>query len=118
MRRRWGAGGVQAAERVRASAADGGARLCARQRGTESGGAGGGQGVDGTGQAYVHRSILCGNDLCVDEDRKSAFAWLNKAFEARSTFMVSLTSEPKWEPLRPDPRFERLVRRMLDSAEE
>ena len=52
------------------------------------------------------------------KDREAAFAWLDKAFAARSTFMVSLASEPKWEPLRLDPRFERLVRRMLDSPEE
>ncbi|NYF89288.1 tetratricopeptide repeat protein [Tunturiibacter empetritectus] len=48
-------------------------------------------------------------------DREEAFAWLDKAFEARSTFMISLLSEPKWEPLRSDPRFQKLILRMLDS---
>ncbi len=51
-------------------------------------------------------------------DREAAFVWLDKAFAARSTFMVSLASEPKWEPMRSDPRFEKLVQRMLDRPEQ
>jgi adenylate cyclase len=43
-----------------------------------------------------------------NEDR--AFAWLEKAYDARDG-MESL-NEPMWDPLRPDPRFKDLVRRV------
>ena len=52
------------------------------------------------------------------KEHEAAFLWLDNAFAARSTFMVSLTSEPKWEPFRSDPRFEQLVQRMLNSKED
>jgi tetratricopeptide (TPR) repeat protein len=47
------------------------------------------------------------------KDRDAAFLWLNRAFQAKSPFMISIMTEPKWEPLRSDPRFLEIVRRML-----
>ena len=46
-------------------------------------------------------------------DRGAAFAWLEKALEVRSSFAISLLTEPKWEPFRADPRFATLLQEML-----
>jgi len=43
---------------------------------------------------------------------EEAFAWLEKAFEARSSFMPWLRLDPALDPLRPDERFSDLVRRV------
>jgi DNA-binding winged helix-turn-helix (wHTH) protein/Tfp pilus assembly protein PilF len=42
----------------------------------------------------------------------AAFASLNKAFDERSHWLVWLRLDPRWNTLRPDPRFAELVRRM------
>jgi DNA-binding winged helix-turn-helix (wHTH) protein len=41
-----------------------------------------------------------------------AFAWLNKAFDERSHWLVWLRLDPRWKRLRSDPRFEELVSRV------
>ncbi len=46
-------------------------------------------------------------------DRDHAFAWLNRAVDARSSFVISVLTEPKWQPVRSDPRFAHIVQRML-----
>ena len=48
-------------------------------------------------------------------DRESAFRCLGKALEVRSSFAISLLTEPKWEPFREDPRFVALLQRMVHS---
>jgi tetratricopeptide (TPR) repeat protein len=55
------------------------------------------------GVALVHAG-LGSNDV--------AFAWLKKAFEERSHWLVWLRLDPRWNGLRLDPRFIELVRRM------
>jgi hypothetical protein len=45
-------------------------------------------------------------------DRDAAFRWLDKAYEDRATQMVSLTTSRQWDPIRSDPRFQALVRRV------
>jgi tetratricopeptide (TPR) repeat protein len=45
-------------------------------------------------------------------DQATALDWLDKAYEVRSGFMISLGSEPKWDGLRADPRFHALVKRV------
>jgi tetratricopeptide (TPR) repeat protein len=55
------------------------------------------------GVALVHAG-LGSNDV--------AFAWLNKAFDERSHWLVWLRLDPRWSGLRLDPRFIELVRRM------
>jgi DNA-binding winged helix-turn-helix (wHTH) protein/Flp pilus assembly protein TadD len=42
----------------------------------------------------------------------SAFAWLNKAFDERSHWLVWLRLDPRWRGLRSDPRFAELVSRV------
>ena len=46
-------------------------------------------------------------------DRDAAFRCLKKALEVRSSFAISLLTEPKWEPFRTDPRFAALLQEML-----
>ena len=41
-----------------------------------------------------------------------AFAWLERAFEARSDFMIALKVEPALDALRSDPRFAAMLRKM------
>ncbi len=45
-------------------------------------------------------------------DKDQAFAWLDRAYEERSQFLVDLKFEPILDPLRSDPRFADLVRRV------
>jgi TolB-like protein/DNA-binding winged helix-turn-helix (wHTH) protein/tetratricopeptide (TPR) repeat protein len=44
-------------------------------------------------------------------DRKHAFEWLEKGFKERDGFLVGL-KDPVWQPLRSDPQFQDLVRRV------
>jgi tetratricopeptide (TPR) repeat protein len=41
-----------------------------------------------------------------------AFAWLDKAFAERSHWLVWLRLDPRWDPIRADPRFEQLLSRV------
>jgi hypothetical protein len=45
-------------------------------------------------------------------DIDQAFAWLEKAFQARSGALGFLTWYPYFDPLRSDPRYRDLVRRL------
>jgi eukaryotic-like serine/threonine-protein kinase len=45
-------------------------------------------------------------------DKGQAFAWLDKAVQDRSFFLIWLKVEPLFDPLRGDPRFQELLRRM------
>ena len=45
-------------------------------------------------------------------EKDSAFEWLEKACDDRSAFMVYLKVDPKLDPLRSDPRFDQMVRRV------
>jgi len=45
-------------------------------------------------------------------DKEGAFVWLEKAYHARSDTLLYLKVDPKYDPLRSDPRFSDLVRRL------
>jgi eukaryotic-like serine/threonine-protein kinase len=45
-------------------------------------------------------------------DNDQAFSWLEKAYREHDSFMVRLKVEPGLDPLRSDPRFQDLLRRM------
>jgi hypothetical protein len=45
-------------------------------------------------------------------DNEQALAWLNKACDERSVWMTFLKVDPKFDPLRTDPRFQDLLRRV------
>jgi class 3 adenylate cyclase len=42
----------------------------------------------------------------------AAFSWLERAFEQRIPQLMLLAQEPIWDPIRDDPRFDQLVRRI------
>jgi DNA-binding SARP family transcriptional activator/TolB-like protein/Tfp pilus assembly protein PilF len=46
------------------------------------------------------------------DDRNSAFAWLDRGIAERTHWLVWLRQDPRWEPIRSDPRFGELVRRV------
>jgi tetratricopeptide (TPR) repeat protein len=45
-------------------------------------------------------------------DKDEAFHWLEKSYENRDWPLVQLKVAPQWDPLRSDPRFQNLVRRV------
>jgi hypothetical protein len=46
-------------------------------------------------------------------EKDQAFAWLDRAYEARSAFMISgILASPDYDPLRSDPRFDTLLRKI------
>jgi len=45
-------------------------------------------------------------------DKEQAFTWLEKAYEERSSGLYLLNVDPIWDPLRSDPRFNDLLRRI------
>jgi len=46
------------------------------------------------------------------DDQDQAFSWLEKAYEERFYRLAYLKVEPLWDPLRSDPRFADLLRRV------
>src|ERR1700736_5167572 len=46
------------------------------------------------------------------DEKDQAFAWLEKAYEERDGSLPMLNANPAWDPLRSDPRFADLVRRV------
>ena len=45
-------------------------------------------------------------------DKDEAFAWLEKGFQQRDFWLTFLEGDPVFDSLRPDPRFQNLVRRI------
>lgn len=46
------------------------------------------------------------------DDKERAFEWLNTAYEERAGFLIFVNSDPRFKPLRSEPRFQDLLRRM------
>ncbi len=49
-------------------------------------------------------------------DKDEAFAWMDRAYDERSSWLLSVRVNPWLEPLRSDPRFDELVRRVEATA--
>lgn len=45
-------------------------------------------------------------------EKDQAFAWLEKAYSQHSNALTKLKVEPAYDPLRGDPRFQDLLRRV------
>jgi hypothetical protein len=45
-------------------------------------------------------------------EKEEAFTWLEKAYEQHCSWLVWLKVDPELDPLRSDPRFQHLLRRM------
>ncbi len=50
------------------------------------------------------------------KDRENTYAWLDRAFQARSPFLISIATDPKWSDWRSDARFEALWNRMTSQT--
>jgi tetratricopeptide (TPR) repeat protein len=60
---------------------------------------------------YVPRIVLAQAQIDIgNKDR--AFFWLEKAYQEHNWCMLYLTIDPTWDPLRADPRFNNLLRRV------
>jgi TolB-like protein/Flp pilus assembly protein TadD len=44
---------------------------------------------------------------------QAALGWLEKAYETRDVRLTFLAVEPKWDPMRSDPRFQALLKRLM-----
>jgi TolB-like protein/DNA-binding winged helix-turn-helix (wHTH) protein/Tfp pilus assembly protein PilF len=66
--------------------------------------------VEKTGFPVPKDTVAFAYGLAGDKDR--AFAWLERAFAVRCTGLTDLNVDPIWDPLRDDPRFKDLVRRV------
>jgi serine/threonine-protein kinase len=46
------------------------------------------------------------------DEKDQAFEWVAKAYEERDGGLITIAVDPYWDPLRDDPRFQDLLRRM------
>ena len=51
-------------------------------------------------------------DLNLSAAKEQALAWLEKAYQERSGGLRYLKMDPRYDPLRSDPRFQDLLRRL------
>src|SRR6266481_6137014 len=61
--------------------------------------------------SYVSSYSIAESYMRMDEKQK-AFEWLEKAYEEHDSGLVSVAVEPMFEPIRTDPRFKDIVKRM------
>jgi hypothetical protein len=62
-------------------------------------------------QVYVDPGKLMWMHIHLGE-REQAFAWMEQAYAARSTALSTIKVNPGFDPLRADPRFQSVLRRM------
>ena len=62
-------------------------------------------------QTYVQPMWLAVIHVALGE-KDQAFDWMQKAFEDRSAWLVYLKVDPLFDPVRSDPRFTDLLRRV------
>ena len=67
--------------------------------------------LEQTNQRYVSPLVIAGFYAQLGQ-RDEAFAWLEKAYDERTVWMAQLSCDPRFDPLRSDPRFHDLLRRM------
>jgi tetratricopeptide (TPR) repeat protein len=67
-------------------------------------------------EAYARRAYVIPDALALGYagigDRDRAFAWLERAYEARSLPLLGLRAFPDYDSLRTDPRYDALVRKI------
>jgi len=62
-------------------------------------------------QIYVDPYLIAGISVGLGETDR-AFESLEKAYEVKSSFLISIKGDPKWDGLRSDPRFTEMMRRV------
>jgi TolB-like protein/DNA-binding winged helix-turn-helix (wHTH) protein/Flp pilus assembly protein TadD len=60
---------------------------------------------------YVSPLVIAGTYI-TSGDKDHAFEWLEKAYQERSPVLFAIKVDPSWDPMRSDPRFQDLLRRM------
>jgi len=60
--------------------------------------------LEQTNQRYVSPRVIAGFYAQLGQ-RDEAFAWLEKAYDERSVWMAQLSCDPRFDPLRSDPRY-------------
>jgi hypothetical protein len=64
------------------------------------------------GRSDVTRSMAIARLLLQGGDPERALDWLEQAYDARMQDMIYLGVNPTWDPLRSEPRFQELLRKM------
>jgi adenylate cyclase len=67
--------------------------------------------IEKSRQQYVAADVIAAVYAALGE-KDEAFRWLDRAFDEHSASMVNFTSYPEFRPLRSDPRFADLARRL------
>jgi len=63
------------------------------------------------GHEYIDETLIVYIFIALGE-RDEAFAWMEKGYQSRASNLPWMIMEPKFDPLRSDPRFTEFVRRM------
>ena len=92
--------------------------LCVWRVGADHASASGARPFAPAGTAPLRDGLWRGARLCRLGEYNHAFAWLQKAIEERTHWLVWLPLDPRWDSLRADPRFVDVRRRvgLLSSA--
>jgi TolB-like protein/Tfp pilus assembly protein PilF len=75
--------------------------------------------IDDLNEAAKHRYVSLSQQAFIYAglgDHESAFKWMRQAFNERSGWVVEMTYDPRLDPLRPDPRFKQMERRLLGKS--
>lgn len=67
-----------------------------------------------SGVAYVDPYLIAVVYLGL-KDEDNTYAWLDRAYAARSPFLVSIATDPRWSASRSDARFQEIWNRMTES---
>jgi tetratricopeptide (TPR) repeat protein len=88
------------------------------QRGSDEGGWDGGMRalaslmIEGAMQDAFGLSYVIALNLAVIGETEQAMTWLERAYEERDPLLINVKAEPRLDPLRSDPRFPDLLRRV------
>lgn len=67
--------------------------------------------VKSSHRAYVDPFLIALVSLSLGDDH-ATYTWLNRAFDVRSPFLISITSDPKWSSRQKDPRLQAILSEM------
>ena len=68
--------------------------------------------IEGAIQDAVGLSYVIALNLAVIGETEQAMTWLERAYEERDPLLINVKAEPRLDPLRSDPRFPDLLRRV------
>ena len=68
--------------------------------------------IGGATQGATGLSYLIAVNLAVIGETEEAMTWLERAYAEREPLLINAKIDPRWDPLRSDPRFQDLLRRI------